>query len=246
MGATSVSQYGITWTFDKDYQVGQFVTGDYYVVDTGQGVVVNSVTPALSGGKNGSMINPSSNVHAYDSDASLGYGYYNSALAVNFPVTLQGQQSLISTETITTQNTDWNEHQFVSSNRHINTAAVLTCLTSAPPAGTFRPPYVGTQKPLYNISQINTSMLPRLSASGMPAPEDYSLSGVAMLERGLQRPWILHGKDWLGRQIHPVQNMHNYHEDISAFWGKASTFLMTDQYTSIFLYRYIQTAIDAY
>jgi len=30
--ATSVSQYGITWTFDKDYPTGQFCTGDYWVV----------------------------------------------------------------------------------------------------------------------------------------------------------------------------------------------------------------------
>ena len=30
--ATSVSQYGITWTFDRDYAVGRFCTGDYWVV----------------------------------------------------------------------------------------------------------------------------------------------------------------------------------------------------------------------
>ena len=28
----SVSQYGITWTFDKPARVGQFINGDYYVV----------------------------------------------------------------------------------------------------------------------------------------------------------------------------------------------------------------------
>src|SRR5437763_284412 len=28
----SVSQYGITWTFDKPARVGQFVNGDWYVV----------------------------------------------------------------------------------------------------------------------------------------------------------------------------------------------------------------------
>jgi hypothetical protein len=246
MGATSVSQYGITWTFDKDYQVGQFVTGDYYVIDSGQGVGIRSVTPFPSGGRNGSMINPSSNVQAYDSDANMGYGDYSSSLAVSFPVILKANQSLVSTEGITTQNKEWNGASFTASNHHINTAAVLTCLSSAPPAGAFRPPYVGSQKPLYNISQINTSMLPRLSAANMPATVDGNLSGVSMLERGLQRPWILHGNDWIGRQIHPAQNMHNYHEQISEFWGKALTFLMTDQYTTTFLYRYLQTAIDAY
>ena len=30
--ATQVSQFGVTWTFDKSYEVGQFVTGDYWII----------------------------------------------------------------------------------------------------------------------------------------------------------------------------------------------------------------------
>src|ERR1035437_2846286 len=30
----SVSQYGITWTFDKPVRVGQFINGDWYVIGT--------------------------------------------------------------------------------------------------------------------------------------------------------------------------------------------------------------------
>jgi hypothetical protein len=41
--AASVSQYGITWTFDKPHEVGQFVTGDWWVVGP---VTVTSVSPA--------------------------------------------------------------------------------------------------------------------------------------------------------------------------------------------------------
>jgi len=40
--AQSVTQYGITWNFDKPYPVGQFVNGDYWVVGP---VAVVSVTP---------------------------------------------------------------------------------------------------------------------------------------------------------------------------------------------------------
>jgi hypothetical protein len=29
---SSIEQYGITWTFDKEYQCGQFVNGDYWVL----------------------------------------------------------------------------------------------------------------------------------------------------------------------------------------------------------------------
>ena len=38
----SVSQYGITWTFDKPARVGQFVNGDWYVVGP---VTVKAIDP---------------------------------------------------------------------------------------------------------------------------------------------------------------------------------------------------------
>ena len=38
----SVSQYGITWTFEKPARVGQFVNGDWYVVGP---VTVTAITP---------------------------------------------------------------------------------------------------------------------------------------------------------------------------------------------------------
>ena len=41
--ASEISQYGITWRFDRDYPVGQFITGDWWVVGP---VVVREVTPA--------------------------------------------------------------------------------------------------------------------------------------------------------------------------------------------------------
>ncbi|MBX3465197.1 MAG: hypothetical protein KF830_18675, partial [Planctomycetes bacterium] len=41
--AASVGQWGITWTFDQAYQVGQFCNGDWWVVGP---VTVTSITPA--------------------------------------------------------------------------------------------------------------------------------------------------------------------------------------------------------
>jgi len=32
LAAVSLSQFGVTWTFDRDYTTGQFANGDYYVV----------------------------------------------------------------------------------------------------------------------------------------------------------------------------------------------------------------------
>ena len=44
----TVTQYGITWTFDKKVKVGQFVNGDYYVVGP---VTVTGITPGPANGR---------------------------------------------------------------------------------------------------------------------------------------------------------------------------------------------------
>ena len=45
--ATSASQFGITWTFDADYTVGQYANGDYYVVAP-SGLGITAISPAPS------------------------------------------------------------------------------------------------------------------------------------------------------------------------------------------------------
>jgi hypothetical protein len=42
-GATSVSQFGITWTFSADHQVGQYANGDFWVVGP---VTITGISPA--------------------------------------------------------------------------------------------------------------------------------------------------------------------------------------------------------
>jgi hypothetical protein len=42
---TSVSQYGITWTFDRAYTCGQFVNGDWWVVGP---VKITAITSSIS------------------------------------------------------------------------------------------------------------------------------------------------------------------------------------------------------
>ena len=97
-GQTSVTHNGITWTFDTAYSVGNYINGDYWVLDPGAGVTVNSVSPAPTGSdstyRNGSMVNPSvtgdSGWQAYD-----GRWHFNAALAVAYPKTLVAGQSLV-------------------------------------------------------------------------------------------------------------------------------------------------------
>ena len=62
----TITQYGITWKLSEPAEVGQFVTGDYYVV--GECEVV-SINPPPGNGRNGSELNPPLNDYhsGYDS-----------------------------------------------------------------------------------------------------------------------------------------------------------------------------------
>jgi hypothetical protein len=105
--AKSITQYGITWTFDQDYPTGQFANGDYWVVGP---VRIISITPrsTTKGSRtiNGSMVNPAvGDPQGYDSATYAGYARdgwnpkLNVALDVSEqkPLTLKPGSSLIST-----------------------------------------------------------------------------------------------------------------------------------------------------
>ncbi|NLW32481.1 MAG: hypothetical protein GXY77_13610, partial [Fibrobacter sp.] len=47
---------GITWFFDKDYPVGRFANGDYWVA--GDTVIITRITPDFDGEQNGWEVNP--------------------------------------------------------------------------------------------------------------------------------------------------------------------------------------------
>src|SRR4030042_5064348 len=83
----SISQYGITWTFDKEYQYGQFANGDYWVIGPVKIVKITPESKAILGTTtisgftpgsgpnasirimNGSVINPApGNGQAYDNE----------------------------------------------------------------------------------------------------------------------------------------------------------------------------------
>src|SRR6185503_1245719 len=98
---SSISQYGVTWTFDKSYEAGQFATGDYWVVGP---VTVVSVTPAPTPTRNGSCVNPMGKRQGYDDRG----GEWDTADRVTFPYALTVDQSLVSSvskaEGVETQN----------------------------------------------------------------------------------------------------------------------------------------------
>ncbi len=240
----NISQFGITWTFDKEYEYGQFANGDFYVIGP---VTIVSVTPAPSGGRNGSMVNPvTTDIQAYD-DRTY---YYDAAYLPVFPYDMSAGESLVSTVSRTDETTDYAGRTVGSSHSYLLTAAVLTCLPGRPADGSFRPPYIGTDKPIYNTAQLQTNLLTDLPAVAS-VPPDWGLKDfIEYFKRSLERPWIVHSPGFTSRLLHPLSNMPNYHAQIGAFWSQVSLALLTDGISSSekleIVIRYVQTGIDIY
>src|SRR4030042_968578 len=195
-GAFQLSQFGITWYFDAEYEYGQFANGDYWVVGPVHVIYIDPLSYRSMYGrvKNGSMINPSprnGSTQGYDSSMHGKYGPnydpdLNAAmpgreiLSEKNPLILQPNTSLISTISLPDAG---NRPQW-------ETAAILTVLDSAPPAGSFRPPYCGSDKTIrFNVDDLRSGLLQRLP----PVPET---PGLGTVERYFERPWIDHVPNW--------------------------------------------------
>lgn len=242
LAATSVTQHGITWTFETDYTVGQFVNGDYYVVNPGPGVKITGISPGYTGtprAKNGSMVNPVYllNQHGYD-----GYNVdaYSAALNVGIgispstPLTLASNSSLVSTISNTTP---------TGNDSYVKTAAVLTVLASAPPADSFRPGMCGTTKTVHSGADFDYSKLRALATPG-----GTTLPNMATYSGYLVQPF-LDFSDARARFIHPSDGFpDNYYYGIDT----ATMALMlhmggyTNEQKEDLLIRYIQFGIDLY
>ncbi len=263
--STSVSQYGITWTFDKPCQVGQFITGDWWVVGP---VTVVNVTPEPGPApddakgkavksrygatgmvddhrlRNGSMVvEKASSKQAYDSRPVN----FDPSLTLTYPYALEPGQSLISTVSNTTnpnpvllKDIMWRSE--ASGNAALKSAAVLTCLDTAPPADAFRPPYAGTEKPIFLTTQLKWTLLPKLAPAG-------TVPDWAMVQRWFERPWLDHIANWTFQLTGPQENQANYGREFCRATALASLMLMLDvpQDTKrTLLHRMIQRGIDTY
>ena len=187
--AKQISQYGITWTFDKEYEIGQFVNGDYWVVGPCSVVSVSPVPVHGDSGRNGSMVNPKVKTHSgqgYDSRSKS----YDKDSMVKFPLMLQPDQSLVSTISIA----DAERRKTIDlvggkpKAAILRTAAVLTCLSEPAGSTMFRPPYAGTEKPLFDSNDLKRELLPAL----VPAEGKFCTVGerngkeVTILDRAVE------------------------------------------------------------
>ena len=223
--ATSLSQHGITWTFDGDYTTGQYCNGDYYVVGP---VNITDIDPPTQlvwyadGGynrqENGSMINPVvQDLTGLDSHAETNYSAaLNVAIGVSAgsPLVLGVNESLVSAIS--------RDPTTSSLQTHIESAAILTCVSEAPASGSFRPPYTGTDKTSYfNESQIRTSLLQSLTPTA-------SAPNWVDLEAYFTGPYIEFYANWKVRYEHPRIHMWEYGRDLAGQIGVGALMLNTN------------------
>jgi hypothetical protein len=233
--APSVTQYAITWVFDKPHTVGQFVTGDWWVVGP---VTVRSVEPAPESGRSGSVVNPAAGRKQGYDDRIAGF---DAGLRAELPLELKPGQSLVSTHSLAKVGDRTAETVAGQYARGpLRTAVVLTCLAKAPPADAFRPPFVGAAKPVFTLSQIRRDLLPRL-ARPPTMPDRKSL------ERNLQRIWLDHLADWVCRAMHPLENMPDYGRELTTITSQTGLLLLVDDpkgENETLLARFVQLGID--
>jgi hypothetical protein len=260
--ATSVTQGVFTWTFDTDYTVGQYANGDYYVVApsnltitdiTPRSVVVASRANVTSSGSadgtytlnsvtNGSMLNPTAGQYpgqGFDSGADI--PGWNSAKNVGRPngsdisganpLVLAPGSSLLSSKSYTQA-----KHR-----PQLTDAAVLTVVSEAPPAGSFRPAYCGTDKRVWNKSAILYSRLSNKAAVAGTAP---TLGGVVS---SFTDVWIDFYTSHDGRDMHASNNQPEYGGDMGSQIANAGIVLnlaATDAEKEAAAIRFIQYGID--
>jgi len=243
----SVSQYGITWTFDKQYQVGQFVTGDWWVIGP---VAVTAIAPqpiqGVDMGRNGSMINPRfGDAQGYDGRTNAPWKSYDSSLCALPPFTLYPGDSLVSCISLTDDELTYN-------GTFVKTAAVLTVVDTPQQVDSFRPPFCRpTRVPqsandplIFATTQIQWDLLPRLPIAPITAAPE-----VSSCIDAVHRPWIDHFANPASGYAIPRDNMPFYGQWINDELSKVSLLLcfdITPEHLEALLHGMLQVGIDYY
>ena len=253
----SISQYGITWTFERPARVGQFVNGDWYVVGP---VTVKTIDPRPLYGseipkrqldgmdkerpeaqrvRNGSMLNPPAQMKvAYDSGVR---NWFDPSLILKLPVKMKPGDSLVSTISMPkglvlhAQLRNKIERGEGDSSP-IRTAAVLTCVSEPQPPDAFRPAFCDRGQRMYLARNLKRELLPAAATQSIPRIEQYI--------RFTQRAWV--GTCFFGFE-EPVENMPQYGLEYGRVVGISALLLCTDlppQQKELLLVNFVQVGID--
>ena len=241
--ASSVTQFGITWHFSTEHQIGQFANGDYYVLENfpGQGVEITRIDPSYIDNdgwiSNGSMANPVSGPSAKQ-------GFDSSAK--NWDAELNIETTLPSKFSAGTSIVSATSHPTAGNRPQLKDAAVLTILAEAPPEGAFRPPYSGEDKQIIGTKyDLDYSILRNFNLPRLGATTPHLLS----VANEFKRPWIEINTQWTGRNLHPSNNQPDYGRDIAYAYGRGLLSLQlnyTERQKEKLYVRLVQHGIDIF
>jgi hypothetical protein len=254
----SLTQYGITWTFEKPARCGQFINGDWYVVGP---VTVKAIDPKPLYGseipeieltaeeakmkpevliRNGFMLNPPADkLVSYDSAVK---NFFRPALIQKLPVAMKPGDSLVSTISmpagLVLQAQLRNKIQRGDEDcSPIRTAAVLTCVEGPLPLDAFRPGFCDRKQTIYLSRNLKRELLPAVAVTK-------SIPKIDLYVRFTQRPWV--GTCFFGFE-EPVENMPQYGQEVGRVAGVAALLLCTDlkpEQKEPLLVNYVQVGID--
>jgi len=271
--ANRISQYGITWTFDKSHEIGQFVSGDYWVVGP---VTITSVSPeagkstsdAKDGAasiygatsliddktmRNGSMKSPRADVslgkQGFDSRSKT----YDPDLTLKFPVTLQPGEQIISS--VSSENYDRKgklktpQIMAKEGDVYVRGDGTLALETLAILTVVSAPPPEDAFRPPYAGADMPLYTASQIAWDKLPnlrAPR--SMPKWDKMEAIHERPTFEIPSSWLTQNFAPGMNGPNgYGREVARMNNIATLMLMTDASKSQkekLLYEIIQLGID--
>lgn len=236
----SITQYGITWTFEQPAKVGRFVNGDFYVIgpvtitgidprplvgkEVPEKEVVEAERKRIKDGKyirNGSMLNPPARDQvAYDTGIM---NYSRPDLVAVPPIHLKPGDCLVSCISLKPgEKSQFPYHSEGSREKDddspIKTAAVLTCMATELPADAFRPSYGDRQQKIYLARYLKKELLKRLPP---PAETPNLLAWIRVFER----PWL--NTCFFGFE-QPMENMPHYGQWVGQAQSMGGLLLMLD------------------
>jgi hypothetical protein len=240
----TITQYGITWKLSEPAEVGQFVTGDYYVV--GECEVI-SINPPPGNGRNGSELNPPlvDNSSGYDSREEA--DRYDPKMCTPLPIHIKPGDALISTISASDDELAklpaWlrRSEKFSSP---VKSACVLTCLAAAVPADAFRPSYGDRSQKIYLARNLKRNLLPSLPYGKDTFETDQGALALKEFEDHYIRVWL----DLVFFSFDaPKDYQPQYGHELGRAAGLASLILMTDlplERKERLLIGFVQNGID--
>ncbi|MGL4398833.1 MAG: hypothetical protein ACRCXD_03105 [Luteolibacter sp.] len=201
--ATSISKDGITWTFTQSHPVGQFANGEWWVVGP---VTLDAITPAWDGVRHGTVLNPMASDTDQGFDTRIDNTTFRAALNIadDLPVAVPNHTSVVSVKSF--QEEDTEDPPILES------IAILTVLSSAPPAGSFRPPYAGHDKTILGkVEDLDYTFLKTFA----PVPSTPSKTSID--DEPLRFPILDLLKNWQnsGMKVQAAGVDHNYGRQIA-------------------------------